>query len=358
MKCHTQYQYEMRLPVHSDTSRGLPKTGVPAFRLIDNELGQVKELIDEQLVPRQSLVRDEPISQLLECVNIYGGKMLRPGLVLLSYRVVRDASCVECNAHNELIRIAAIVEMIHNATLLHDDVIDEGQKRRGAPTVNSLWGNESAVLLGDFLLSKVFKMCADLEPRFQKIIATAAARTCEGELRQIIQRRNWRLSESEYVGIISEKSAALFSSCCRLGGLLAGASEPQVQSLADFGLNFGIAFQIADDLLDIIGDESKTGKTLGSDADKNKLTLAVIHLLRAVDENEKSIVKSKLNTPGESKEYLVEMLSRYGSLEYTHSRVRQFVAKAIESLADLKECDAKDALIGTARFVADRAIIL
>jgi len=342
-------QYDMQLPARTDISGSLPKSEVPALKLIDNELGQVKELI------LSSVCRDAPgaiRSTIYPIRNtIFSGKMLRPGLVLLAGGAVGKIT-------EEHIRVAAIVEIMHNATLLHDDVIDEGQKRRGAATINSLCGNESAVLLGDFLLSKVFKMCADLEPQVVRIIATTAARTCEGELRQIIQRRNWRLSESEYVGIIAEKSAALFSSCCRLGGLLAGASEPQVQSLADFGLNFGIAFQITDDLLDIIGDESKTGKTLGSDADKNKLTLAVIHLLRAVDENEKSIVKSKLNTPGESKEYLVEMLSRYGSLEYTHSRVRQFVAKAIESLADLKECDAKDALIGTARFVADRAIIL
>ena len=341
----------MQLPARTDISDGSPPCMVSAFRLIDDELGQVKELIDKQLAEAS-----EPFSRLLGTFSICSGKMLRPGLVLLSYRAVRDAPCVKRNTHDELIHIAAIVEMIHNAALLHDDVIDEGQKRRGLPTVNSLWGNESAVLLGDFLLSKVFKMCAELESRFQRIIAATIVRTCEGELSQIIQRQNWQLSESKYIEIITEKSAALFSSACFLGALLAGASETQIHSLACFGLNTGIAFQITDDLLDIIGDESKMGKTLGSDVDKNKLTLAVIHLLRAVEREEKSAVIEMLNALGGSKEALVEMLRSYGSLGYARSRAQEFVAKAVQALVSLKESDAKDALIETARFVAGRMI--
>ena len=341
----------MQLPAHTDISGGFPPCGVSAFRLIDDELGQVKELIGKQLAEA-----NEPVSQLLGTFSSCSGKMLRPGLVLLSYRLVRDAPWVKRNTHDELIHIAAIVEMIHNAALLHDDVIDEGQKRQGLPTVNSLWGNERAVLLGDFLLSKVFKMCAELEPRFQRIIAATVVRTCEGELSQIIQRQNWQLSESEYIEIITEKSAALFSSACLLGALLAGASEAQIRSLACFGLNTGIAFQITDDLLDIIGDESKTGKTLGSDVDKNKLTVAVIHLLQAVEREEKSAVIEMLNALGESKDALAEMLRSYGSLEYAHDLAQEFVTKAVGALAGLKDSDTKDALIETARFVSDRAI--
>ena len=342
----------MQLPAHTDPSLrsragisdGLPQSKVPAFRLINNELGQVKKLLNEQLADCS-----DSVSRLAKHLNTWGGKMIRPGLVLLAGKAVSKIT-------DKHIRIAAIVEMIHNATLLHHDVIDEGQRRRGMPTVNSLWGNESAVLLGDFLLSRVFKMCADLEPRFQKIIAAATARICEGELRQIIQRQNWQLSESEYIDIITEKSAALFSSCCCLGALLAGAGEAKTQSLSDFGLNTGIAFQITDDLLDIVGNESKTGKTSGSDVDKNKLTLAVIHLLRTVDEREKTVVIEKLNTVGKSKAALVEMLRHHGSLEYAHSRAQEFTAKAIESLSGSQESGAKDALIETARFVGCRAI--
>ena len=333
----------MQLPAHTDISGGFPPYRVSAFRLIDDELGQVKELIDKQLAEG-----GEPVSRLLGTFSCCSGKMLRPGLVLLA-----GACCGGIT--DKHIRIAAIVEMIHNATLLHDDVIDEGQKRLGLPTVNSLWGNESAVLLGDFLLSKVFNMCAELEQRFQRIIAATIVRICEGELSQIIQRQNWRLSESKYIEIITEKSAALFSSACLLGALLAGASEAQIHSLSCFGLNTGIAFQITDDLLDIISDESKAGKTPGSDVDKNKPTLAMIHLLQALEKEEKSAVIEMLNAPGESKEALAEMLRSYGSSEYAHSRAQEFVTKAVGALAGLKEGDAKDALIETARFSAGRA---
>ncbi len=411
----------MQLPSHtnpslrskSSTAGGLPLSAIPCFRLIEGELEQVRRLIGEQLAEAS-----EPVSRLLRNVDICSGKMIRPGLVLLSYHVVQDGSCAnglttkrgesaekslklsnssapvdsavsdnERDSHYDAICVAAIVELIHNATLLHDDVIDGGQKRRGLPTVNSLCGNESAVLLGDFLLSKAFKICAGLDPEITNIVAGTAVRVCEGELGQIAQRQNWQLSESEYIDIITEKSASLFSSCCLLGGLLAGASEAQMQSLADFGLNAGIAFQITDDLLDIIGDEIKTGKTLGSDIDKNKLTLAVIHLLRTVDEEEKNtVIDSYLLSPdrdsvttdnvtqeGEmssglnheaclerdargGKESLKEILERLGSLKYAYGRAREFVTKALNALTDLQESEAREAVIETAKFIGERAI--
>jgi octaprenyl-diphosphate synthase len=255
--------------------------------------------------------------------------------------------------------------MIHNATLLHDDVIDDGQRRRGQPTINSLWGNESAVLLGDFLLSRALKMCAKLDSEVTKEIAVTAGRVCGGELRQVSESRNWQLSEMEYIDIITEKSASVFSSCCYLGGLLSKGTETQLQSLRCFGLNAGIAFQITDDLLDIIGDERKTGKTLGSDVDKNKLTLPVIHLLKMIDERGKSEIIEKLNAKRGSTELaevytlypnFIEMLESYGSLEYARSRAKEFVEKAIAALADLKESSAKNALIETAKFLASRAV--
>ncbi len=352
------------MSTHTDITGSITGSMVPPFRIIDDQLSRVKELIDEQLtVPAapgsaagvNSSAGKEwagDINRLLEYVSGRSGKMIRPGLVLLAGRCCGKIT-------DEHIRIAAIVEMIHNATLLHDDVIDEGQRRRGQPTINSLWGNESAVLLGDFLLSRVFKICAELEPQVAGVIAAATIRICEGELRQIVQRQNWQLSESEYVDIITEKSAALFSSCCYLGGLLAQGTEAQVRSLAAFGLNAGIAFQITDDLLDIVGDESKTGKTLGSDADKNKLTLAVIHLLRVVDEKEKNaVINSYLERKNTQYDMdaLVETLSCYGSLEYARNRAQEFVAGAVRALADLQESDAKKALIETARFMASRAV--
>jgi octaprenyl-diphosphate synthase len=340
----------IELPIDTVTGGKSPHSGVPAFRLINSQLGQVKKLISEQLV---APTKTGDINRLLEYVDTHSGKMLRPGLVLLA-----GASCGRITG--EHIRVAAVIEMIHNATLLHDDVIDEGKTRRGLPTINSIQGNETAVLLGDFILGRVFKMCAELEPWIGRTIAAAAVRVCEGELRQVAQRQNWQLSESQYIEIITEKSAALFSCCCYLGGLLARASETEVQALSEFGLNAGIAFQITDDLLDIIGDENKTGKTLGSDTKKSKLTLATIHFLKIAQEKELAEFKNKPD-----KEAMTEMLNRYGSLEYARKRAREFAARAVQALDGVEKSDArlgeasrspaKNALVETAEFMAGRS---
>jgi octaprenyl-diphosphate synthase len=343
----TQNSTLKTMSAHTDRPASVPYSRVPAFGLIDSQLRRVKGLINEQLT---SPAEADDVNRLLKHVRGHSGKMIRPGLVLLA-----GGCCGEIT--DEHIRVAAIVEMIHGATLLHDDVIDEGQKRRGLATINALWGNEAAVLLGDFLLGRVFEMCAELGPRIAKIIANVAVRVCEGELRQIIQRRNWELSESEYIDVITEKSAVLFSSSCHLGALSARATETQARSLAEFGMNAGIAFQIADDLLDIVGDESKTGKTLGRDADKHKLTLAVIHLLGAVGEREKeAVISSYLERKQYDKDALTEMLGRYGSLEYTHSRAQEYVTRAVGALGGLKESAAKDALVETAKFITSRVV--
>jgi octaprenyl-diphosphate synthase len=339
----------MQTPTHTEMPASSPHGKVPAFRPIGDQLSRVRKIINEQLTVTS---KNGDIKGLLEHINSRSGKMIRPGLVLLAGRCCGKIT-------DEHISVAAIIEMIHTATLLHDDVIDEGKQRRGLPTINSLWGNESAVLLGDFLLSHVFKMCAELEPKVANVIATAAVRLCKGELRQVVQKHNWQLSETEYIDVITEKSAVLFSSSCLLGGLLAGASESQAQSLADFGLNAGIAFQITDDLLDIVGDESKTGKTLGSDVDKHKLTLAVIHLLKAVDESEKNTIINSFLDRSESqydRNALLETLGRYGSLEYARGRAREFIGAAKRALAALKQNDAKNALIETAEFMISRVI--
>lgn len=337
----------MQSPTHTDIPASTPHNNIPAFSLIAEELSSVRDLLKKQLT-----VTTEPggISGLLEHISNRSGKMVRPGLVILAGRCCGKIK-------DEHINVAAIVEMIHNATLLHDDVIDEGKQRRGLPTINSLWGNESAVLLGDFLLSQVFKMCAELESKVARVIAAAAARLCEGELRQVIQKHRWQFSEAEYLDVITEKSAVLFSSSCYLGGQLTGAGESQSSSLADFGLNAGIAFQITDDLLDIIGDESKTGKTLGSDIGKHKLTLALIHLLKTTNERGKNtIINSFLDRTDDQydKNALIEILDRSGSLQYARSRAQDFIATAKQALSSLKQSDARDALIETADFMVGR----
>ena len=352
----------MRLPEKTHRRASTPRTELSALALVAEPLKQVRNTIYEQLTehlpvfaglkPSAHQGRPEDLERLIEYVSSRSGKMIRPALLLLAGRCCGRTT-------DEHIRVAAIIEMIHNATLLHDDVIDEGQKRRGLPTINRLWGNETAVLLGDLLLSRVFKMCAELEePQAARVIAAAAVRLCEGELRQAVQKHDWLLSEEDYIDAITEKSAVLFSSSCYLGAVLAGASAEHARSLADFGLNAGIAFQITDDLLDIVGDERKTGKTLGSDFDTHKLTLAVIHLLKSVDEREReTIIDSFLAKPNglRGRKSLVKMLGRHGSLEYAGNRTQEFVTAAVGALSGLQKNQAKDALVEVARFMADRA---
>lgn len=318
------------------------------FSIIAGELLQVRALIERELSDCSRAVRN-----LAGHIGAGRGKMIRPGLVLLS-------GLSSGGIKKEHIRAAAIIEMIHNATLLHDDVVDESTSRRGLPTLNIMRGNESAVLLGDFLLSRVFRLCAELDGNAAKTIASAAVRTCEGELRQIAQRGNWRLSEPEYIEIIAEKTAALFSGACSLGAMLAGAGKRQEEMLADYGFKTGIAFQITDDLLDLTGDEVRTGKPIGNDADSGKPTLPLIHFLKSAGRKERAEVIRRINRrragAKRARAALVKMLTEQGSIEYAQRRAEEYVKQAIRTLAGLKNSDGKDALIATARFVAGRTI--
>jgi octaprenyl-diphosphate synthase len=328
----------------SDSCAAGRSSGV--FSIIADELKQVRKLIEQE-----SSDCSEPVRGLVTYTNAVKGKMIRPALVLLS-----GLACGKVTEKH--IRAAAIIEMIHNATLLHDDVVDESKSRRGAATLNHLKGNESAVLLGDFLLSRVIQMCVEMDGRIARTIASAAAKTCEGELRQIAQRGNWELSEPEYIGIIAEKTAALFGAACSLGAMLAGAGTLQMQKLADYGQKTGIAFQITDDLLDLIGEEKKTGKPVGNDLDHNKLTLPLIHFLDSAEKKEKGVALRQINRcksgTKRDRAALAKKLREYGSVDYARRRAEQFCREAIAALSILGPTRAKDALIDTAEFIVAR----
>jgi len=328
-----------------NASKNIPGNGVPSFGRIAGPLAQVRERIHQGLSANGA---DGELTPFLDHLQACGGKMLRPGLVLLAG---------ECfgPVRPEHIQVAAMVEMIHHATLLHDDVIDEGRQRRGLPTANRLWGNESAVLLGDFVLSQVFRMAAELDPAVARILAQTAVRVCEGELRQTVQRRNWQLSESRYLEIITEKSASFFGGCCRLGAMLSHADAAQTEALARFGLLAGIAFQIADDLLDLTADEARTGKTAQSDLAKDKATLPVIHLLQAVDPPRRAALCVLLEAAPKSRREFLDTLERHGSLRYAREQAAAYVARAIQALDPVPPGEAKEALVQTARFMADRS---
>ena len=331
----------------TNISEGISQSPVPAFRLIQNHLSRVKQLINEQMIgPAEA----GDINKLLENMCCSNSEMIRSGLVLLA-----GMCCGKIT--EEHIRVAAIVEIIHNAILLHDDVIGRGQKQTDKPSVNGICGNENSVLLGDFLLGRVFQMCAELQPQVNEIIAGAAVRICEGQLRHIAQRRNWQLSESEYIDVITEKSAVLFGISCRLGALLAQGTNDQIQLLTESGLNAGVAYQITDELLDMVGDESKKQRTANKGVYIPVLTLAIIHLLGSVGEKDKDAVIKSCSGQKDlqyDKQALVNMLKRYGSLDYVRVRAQDFVTDSVLALDALEKCDARDALIETVKFMAGR----
>jgi octaprenyl-diphosphate synthase len=315
-----------------------------AFDTILEELACVKDLIEKQLLDCSGTVR-----KLVRYISFRKGKMVRPGLVLLSGHSIGDVT-------DKHILAAAVMEMIHNATLLHDDVVDEGKSRRGMPTLNHLKGNESAVLLGDFLLSRVFRMCVELDDGVAHIIADSTARMCQGEMYQTAQRGNWLLSESQYLDIITDKSAAMFSAACQTGAILAGADKRHAQMFAHFGLNAGIAFQITDDILDLVGNETKTGKKTGNDLDRDKLTLPLIHLLKTAPPVNREVIKKTIiqRSPSKSNGMLLENLHTFGSIEYAAKYAKKFANKAISALDNLDDGKYKEALAETAKFIANR----
>jgi octaprenyl-diphosphate synthase len=327
-------------------SENIPGRGIPALRQVDAALRQVGDRMHRSLQAHD--VRGE-LASFVGHLQACRGKMLRPGMLLLA------GECFE-PVTEEHIQVAAMVEMIHQATLLHDDVIDDGRQRRGIPTVNLLWGNESAVLLGDLILSEVFRMAAELGPATARILSQTAVRVCEGELRQTLQRRNWQLDETRYLEIITEKSASFFGGCCRLGAMLARAPEDQVEALARFGLLAGVGFQIMDDLLDVTGDETRMGKTAQSDFAMDKPTLAVIHLLRTAEGPRKARVGAILESSPESRPELVDLLERSGSLQYARGRAADYGAQAAQAIENVPASRAKEALLEIARFMADRTV--
>ncbi len=333
----------MQIPSYSeiaDNSKQQPFN----LDLIQSQLDLVRELI-----ALQSRDVDDELKELFQSFNSIGGKMLRPACVLLS-----GLACGSVT--DQHIQIAAILEMIHNATLLHDDVIDEGQLRRGEPTVNRLHGNEVAVLVGDFMLCRVFEMCITLDRDVTKIIAQTASTICRGELQQVSHRENLKLTEEQFFEIIGEKSAVFFESCCRLGALAAKADKNEITALSNFGYHLGMAFQITDDLLDIIADKEDTKKTTGLDIDKNELTVTTIHLLREHNTDEVLRLLHNRNITEHKKE-LTDLCRRSGSIEYTRKIIYTFFGKAVESISILKDSAAKNTLIQLARYVVSRSVV-
>ncbi len=309
-----------------------PPSGTP-FVLIQSDLEEVERLLAETISSRQS-----GLSPLISHLEHYRGKRLRPALLLL---VARACGRV-MPAHHVL---GAVVEMIHTATLVHDDVLDEAAVRRHAATINAGWGNPTSILLGDYLFTHAFHLASTVDARACRLIGEATNRVCEGELQQTIERGNWRLTEQDYLDIIDGKTAALTSCCAQLGALYSGAEPGVVQCMARYGRWLGMAFQIADDLLDLMGEERVTGKSLGTDLDQNKPTLPLIYLLGQASADKVSRLQQILSSPGNHKrDSLQPFLVESGSLGYASRKAEEFAGKAKAELNRLPTSDCKSIL--------------
>ena len=292
----------------------------------------------------------------LACVNVlvkhvsrFRGKMLRPSLVLLWGK-----ACGELTAAHTA--ISTVVEMIHMSTLVHDDVLDEAELRRKGATLNHLRGNESAVLLGDYLISHSFHLCSSLDSQYaSRVIGRTTNELCEGELLQLENRNNLELDEDTYLTIISRKTASLISACCTLGAMMSNASPEWVQQANLYGRSLGIAFQIQDDILDIVGDARAVGKTLGIDIEKVKLTLPMIHFLRTAPKEHRQLLRSLLESREPDKvEKIRNLITPSKSLPYARDRAQHYVDQARAALKGLPEGEPRQVLDMIARFTITR----
>jgi octaprenyl-diphosphate synthase len=289
------------------------------------------------------------VNQVAEHIIAAGGKRLRPMLLLLAARAFGHGGT---DAH----QLAAVVEFIHTATLLHDDVVDESDLRRGRKTANALFGNAASVLVGDFLYSRSFQLMVELERLpVMKILADTTNAIAEGEVLQLLHIRNPDTDEPAYLKVIERKTAVLFAAATRLGAFLAGADEIVQQRLHDYGMALGYAFQIADDVLDYSADETMLGKHLGDDLAEGKATLPLIHAIQHSD----PAMRDRLRTIVENGDIdampdVLAAIEATGGLDYSRRRAETYAAAAEAALDGLEENDAVAALRGLARYAVRR----
>ena len=291
----------------------------------------------------------ESVGQVLRHGTQLGGKRMRPALVLLSGQAVGELN-------EDHIILATTIEMVHTATLIHDDVLDEAEMRRHVPTINAKWNNHTSILLGDYLFAQSFRLAASLASTDAcSLVGEAARRVCEGEMRQVLQRDILDLDEETYLDILRGKTAELCRAACQLGAIRSGGTELQIETLGKFGIALGIAFQIADDFLDLWGDVETTGKTLGTDIEQGKMTLPLIRMLETCEASTHAKIVNILSGPVETRvDRIRPYLEASDARQYTEDVAKRFHRQAIEALELLPLSDAKEALIAIADFSIDR----
>jgi octaprenyl-diphosphate synthase len=318
---------------------GRPPKALP-LALVAADLAEVERVYDDALTPFRTR-----FAPLVSHLRHYRGKRLRPALVLLAGHACGKVT----RAHHVL---GAVVEMVHTATLVHDDILDEADTRRHVATVNAGWGGKSALLLGDMLFSAAFRLCSTVDAKACEWIGDATNRVCAGELLQVSRAGNMGLTEEEYFEIVAGKTGALTECCTRLGAHYAGASSETVEKLAGYGRDLGAAFQIADDVLDLTGDALVAGKTLGTDLEQGKLTLPLIRALAEVLGDEAGRLREAMRH-GRVREVL-DMLTGTGAVESAEEEACKLAAAARRAITGLPATTYRAALEQVADWAVKR----
>ncbi len=319
-------------------------TPAPSYFLIADDMKAVDAVIRARLHSEVVLVR-----QVAEYIIAAGGKRLRPALLLLAAGAVGYRG----THHHEL---AAVVEFIHTATLLHDDVVDESDLRRGRDTANALFGNAASVLVGDFLYSRAFQMMVSVgSMRVMEILADATNVIAEGEVLQLMNCHNADIDIPSYLQVIRFKTAKLFEAATRLGGVIGGVSREVEEGLAQYGMHLGTAFQLIDDVLDYSGEEDETGKHLGDDLAEGKPTLPLIHVMRNGSTEQAACVRHAIESGGRDDFPNVLVAVRAsGALDAAREHARSEAQRAIDALLPLPASIFKDSLLELADFAVAR----
>jgi len=338
---------------HSDQPMDVDQLKATVHRCIGDQLCRVEEQLRLILSSKY-----EPVQTLVASALSMGGKRLRPMLTLLSSHAASSAPGRPCHLdQQDLIRIASAVELVHTASLAHDDVMDHADNRRHQPTICNLAGNSAAILLGDFLFTKAYAIAASCRsPLIARRIAAASTGLCEGELRQQLSARNWHLSSKDYYSILIQKTALLCSTSCRLGAWQVGSPVQQQRALQRFGRLLGLAFQIYDDWLDYWGD-SQTGKTLGTDLAQRKPTLPLMRYLRSSSEvTGRHIIQLLSSQDPDDYSQAVALIRQSEAGTQTLQTANRLASQAIDQLRTLPESSARTALELIAVFSVGRAI--
>ncbi len=317
----------------------------PILSAVQEDMTRVDELMQDKL---QSSV--PTINDLGSYIIESGGKRLRPVMVLLAARACGYTG-------SDHIKMAVIIEFVHTATLLHDDVVDESMMRRGRETANARWGNNLSVLVGDFLYSRAFEMMVEVgHMRVMQLLAQATNVISEGEVRQALNRGNADLTETDYLEVIASKTARLFAAAAELGAVAAQLDDQQRQQLSDYGNNIGIAYQLLDDVLDYQGEAKVIGKNIGDDLAEGQPTLPLIRAMQSSSDQKRELLRSAIETPGSVPlDKVVDVIESSDAIAYTARRAKEHAELAKLALGDLPDSNAKTAMLQLTDFAISRA---